>query len=243
MKRTISLVILLFTATAAYAREGFYIRQAQRSSMKSGDTISELYITDGLIKVCTNEQIILVSKNGWVIYNIKNKTFMEQDTQSVKMMMSMLDASYSGFQITPTGEKAMVGNWKAEKYLVTMQAFGMKTESTVYITRDIKYSVDLYFRWQLLMFPDCPNTHKMLESYRKIGGFQVKSVVKVMGIETTTELLEIKKMDISEEQMKGPENFTKITPPQTPEPEKEKQKLQEEKDKKLDDTVPVVPAE
>jgi hypothetical protein len=117
-----------------------------------------------------------------------------------KMMKGMNMSMTMKMTVTPTGESKKINSWNCKKYLQTLETGGMKMETVVWATEDVKIDPELNAKLSTAMLAMMPGFKDAMEDLnkeaRKIKGVAVRSETSttMMGnvMKSSSELVEIK---------------------------------------------------
>lgn len=220
-------LVLGAVSSAVRAEEqGFYLEQKVVSSGVMGqpprEDVSRIYVGQNRMKMISGgpeSMEMIFDKGASAIYMIdpQAKTYIEITEKDFQAMLQMGMAMMEGMlgkeppQVTRTGEKAKVGQWDAEKVLVTMSG-EMAMTIEMWITHDLKIDMDRYFDMAELM-----GQSGFLKAYKdklaEIGGFPVrtKSSMNIMGtkVESESTLQTLREETLPAATFRVPEGFTK----------------------------------
>jgi hypothetical protein len=102
--------------------------------------------------------------------------------------------------VTPTGETKKINSWNCKKYLQTLETGGMKMETVVWASEDVKIDPELNAKLSTAMLAMMPGFKDAMEDLnkeaRKIKGVAVRSETSttMMGnvMKSSSELVEVK---------------------------------------------------
>lgn len=214
MKKMCLLILFLSLLTNAYCTEGFYLKQ--KSTIGGKTTESEQIIGNDYLKSEDDDNITIVTTKSISSFDKSAKTYYTQSLEKMADLAMMADAQFAGFELKKTGKKSLVGNWETEIYQASFNLMGMDAEADIYVCKNSDLPSDLMFRLPSKMYPNAKNIQNMLKKLQATGGFQVKSITKIMGTEIIAELQEVKKIEVTDLMFKEPDGYKQVDPPENP---------------------------
>jgi len=214
MKKMIPILLLLIAFSASYCAEGFYIKQ--KSTFGGKTTESEQIISSDYLKSEDDNTITIITAKNISSFDKAAKTYYSQSLDKMSELAMMADAQFAGFELKKTGKKSLVGNWETEIYEATFNLMGMSAEADIYICKNSDLPSDLMFRLPSKMYPQAKNIQSMLKKLQSTGGFQVKSITRIMGTEVVAELLDVKKIEVTDQMFNEPAGYKQVDPPENP---------------------------
>jgi len=236
MKRTISIILLIFlvSATALFAQD-FFIKQKVHTDahtvmgqqQPAQDEIQTIWMTDTKLAILGEQHSVIMDFNKKTVTNInhqeKSYTVMnldqgapasEQDAQMQQMMKSMMGNIQ--ITVTPTGEQKVINDWKCKKYEQNMTVMGSTVKSDIWAAPEIKPPVSNYNKLHYaayLMMPGVKShIDKLQNEFKKIDGMVIKSetIRNVMGqeVKSWSELVEYGKKDAPASAFQVPSGYT-----------------------------------
>ncbi len=196
MKRLV-LILILLVFTFSFLTADVYIKQKTHTNafkmmnqeQPAKDVITEQWIGKNKFASHNKDQSMIIDTNKKVLIMINHKTktyiFMtlpldiskympEQIAQMMKQMMGNLSIT-----VKQTGETKMIGNWKCNRYDMTMTMMGMPMKMTHWASTDVP------FDWKKI-------SALMLESVAKIqmnlNEASINEMKKVKGYTIATDM-------------------------------------------------------
>lgn len=205
MKKILSLTLIIFIIKI-FAAEGYYIKQEirtpQMNSQPARSITTETYISGNRVKTTNKHSIIFLDNQKYEAYDPWKKNYSTADISDFSANGKALNDQFAGFKIKKTDTKVKIGKWNTEKYIATVNVSDINMEIDIYITHEINIPSDIPFKQQEIMYPDAENIKEMIRQLKKIGGLQIKSVIKInmdnTKYVTTTEVKEVKKLTAEE---------------------------------------------
>jgi len=214
MKKLGIVVLLLSLITIGNCADGFYFKQ--KNTIGGKITESEQIISSDLLKSEDGNGITIITSKDISFFDKIAKTYYTQSLDQMSELAMLADAQFAGFELKKTGKKSLVGKWETEIYQANFNLMGMSAEADIYVCKNNDIPSDLMFKLPAKMYPQAKNIQNMLKKLQSTGGFQVKSVTKIMGTEVIAELLDVNKIDVTENMFKGPEGYKQVDPPENP---------------------------
>jgi len=140
-----------------------------------------------------------------------------QNDSTMKQVAEMFKGLTEGIKITveATGESKKVGDWNAEKYMVTTDLGMLVSVSEVWATEDIDVNPDLYNMCDLHTMVALPGFENVCKEMKKVKGITVesKSETEMMGnkLNTFSRIIEYKETAAPKGIYDVPEGYTEMS--------------------------------
>ena len=143
----------------------------------------------------------------------KSEITEEEKAEAEKFMKGFAGMMKPEVQITDTGEKKKIKDWKCRKYIAKMKMMMMTSTSEIWATEDIKIDYKLFRTLGNIMMPKQLGLQEMMKEMEKIKGLPVlsTSISSTMGseVKSTEELVEVKKTKAPSGIYEIPEGYKK----------------------------------
>lgn len=133
------------------------------------------------------------------------------DEKVAAQMDKMMEQMMASMKVTQTDEKAEINGYKCSKVLVDM----MGTTSEYWVTKDVKDYAALMGKWE--KYKDVFAKNRFLKNMssgfdmqKKIDGFPIKTITKMMGMEIVSEVVKVETKSLDSSVFLPPKDFTKV---------------------------------
>lgn len=216
-------LLIIFWVSALCAQKGVYIEQKVNTSAVMGrpasETITKTWIADEKLRADNGEQIVIVRADKGVAWTImpEKKAYMEMSLAELEKMASMgmaMMGDNASMKMTfkKTGEEKKINDWNC--YQVTGESQIMKQE--MWLTEDLPFGKEQFYKF----YKDMPEMRKIAEGLNNaedIKGYPVytETEMNMMGmkIQSSSELLKIRKEEISDDKFELPAGYKKMENP------------------------------
>ncbi len=224
MKRRMLIgILIIFMAGTLFAQKGIYIEQKVKTSGVMGqpgrESISKTWISDEKLRTDNGEQIVIIRTDKGVAWTImpEKKAYMEMTLAELEAMASMgmaMMGEEASMKMTfrKTDETKKINDWNC--YQVIGESKIMNQE--MWVTEDLPFNKDHFYKF----YKDMPEMRKVSEAFYKsedIKGYPVytETEMTMMGMKmnTSSELLEIRKESISPDKFELPDGYKKAENP------------------------------
>ncbi|MBN1295876.1 DUF4412 domain-containing protein [bacterium] len=228
MKQFYRIAILLTVAlsmTSLVSADFYYETEITGQPGTTGPTLAKNYISENGMRMETGDgtaMIIDFKKEMMINLDTKKKQYSEvkfeemmqpmenDDAKMLEQMTKMVDQMLASMQVTPIDETKEINGWNCKKYNVTIMGSTME----YWVTKDIKNYRELeqYIEKYKKVFEKNPllkNISTGFEMQKKIDGFPIRTINKMMGMEIISTVTKIEDKKIDESIYSVPEGFTK----------------------------------
>ena len=165
---------------------------------------------------------IIVNMKDEVFFelNLADKTYKEtkfsdfltdaDDSEMAGQMGNMLEQMIASMTVKETDETKTINGYKCKKYIVTI----MGSNSDYWLTKDVKGYDEMIKRMDdyRAVFSKNPVLNSLATGYdmsKKLDGFPMKIVNKMMGMEITSEVVKVETKSLDKALFSPPEGFRK----------------------------------
>ncbi len=229
-------ITALFTITGIVCAD-LYMKQKQHTDSytvanktePAKDEVISIWIGDKGLRSAGPQQSVLIRLDKSTVYVIDNdkKSYSEipftlfESAGSAPQMEGLPDFVVNMMKmtasVTPTDETKTIGKYNCKKYIQKLENSMMKSETNLWVTKDIPVNVTLYKKYLTAILASSAGMKQMLgdlsKELNKIDGVYVYSstVSTVMNnqLKSTTEIIEIKEDTAPAETYEIPAKYKK----------------------------------
>lgn len=221
--RIATLCILVLSFATLASADFYYESEITGQPGTDGPKIAKNYVSEeGMRMEMGDGTGMIVNFKDEVMYNINMnkkeyvatkfedmlKSENEEDAKMAEQMSKMVEQMMASMQVTPTDETKEINGWKCKKYNVTIMGSTME----YWVTKDIKNYQELgkYMDKYKKVFEKNPmlkNIATGFEMQKKIDGFPIRTINKMMGMEIVSTVTKVKEEKIDSKMFEVPEDF------------------------------------
>ena len=167
--------------------------------------------------------IINYKEEEFIELNLKDKTYTStkfedllkpvdpKDADGAAQMEKMMEQMMGSMEVTQTEETQVINGYKCSKVMVTMM--GMPFE--YWVTKDVKDYGTLISKWEKYrnVFEKNPllkNMSSGFDMFKKIDGFPIKTISRMMGMEIVSETINVESKSLDGALFLPPKDFAKV---------------------------------
>lgn len=224
--RAIVLCVMLLCFVSLASADFYYEVEIKGGMDAKGPEIGKNYVSATGMRMdsgSSNAMILNFKKGVFYQLNTTTKSYTEKpfeqlmnpegaDKEQAERMAQMFEQMMSSMKINKTDETQKIGEWNCTKYVVE----GMGMQSEYWVTQDVKNYKDLskYLDKYKAVFDKSPILKQLSSSFemqRKMDGFPIKTVNKVMGMEIVSMVKKVESKKISDDVFMPPKDYKKGT--------------------------------
>lgn len=225
-QRIVMICVLMALVVPAALADLYYETKISGQPGRTEPGISKTYMAETGMRMENPEgtvTIINYKEEAFIELNLKDKTYTStrfedllkpvdsKDADATAQMEKMMEQMMGSMEVTKTEETQVINGYKCSKVMVTMM--GMPFE--YWVTKDVKDYGALVAKWEKYrnVFEKNPllkNMSSGFDMFKKIDGFPIKTISRMMGMEIVSETVKVESKSIDGALFMPPKDFTKV---------------------------------